>query len=397
MLTEDTNYVPLNNLDTSGANGQPNSNLIATDFWQPFPDNFQPSGSFSTPTLEEIIIVDGTEIPENFSATVSSENYRDPLIGNLAIDSDDSLMKGFLPDNEAVLEVAVSQAQEQLESFTSEEEFFDEFNQAFNLNVTSEEAQALIKNLVNGETLPKIEIVSARELNNAEGAFGEGTIYVSEELLGDNVNNPEAVTKVLLEEMGHFVDEQLSSGDSPGDEGDIFARLVRNETIAEAELATLKAEDDSATIELDGEEINLELSESRTPYTIESGDTLSQIAQNELGDGTLWTTIEKEDGTTFTEEEATTIQPGQVIYLPGEISSGEQPEPSPPDELTGNFRDDIVTIANQEWEFFDGGNLQETEEGAWQRVVEYWETPGIDNILGVDSPEEVGDSDNPWS
>ena len=41
--------------------------------------------------------------------------------------------------------------------------------------------------------------------------------------------------------------------------------------------------------------------------------------------------------------------------------------------------------------------MKETEVGAWQRVVEYWETPDIDNSLGVDSPEEVGDNDNPWS
>ena len=547
MLTEDMDFAIFNELDSSGANWQPNGNFIETNPLQ-LEDNFQSSGSFSTPELEEIIATNGTkemefqwQFPEsdltgNFNSNSAYQwnhgdpltgnfnsayqwNHGDPFTGNKAIDSDstDSTKRDVFTDSEAVLEASVFEARNQLEIFANGEDFFNELNQAFELDVSSTEAKAVIEDLASGETMPELEIVSASELDNANAAFGEETIYISEEFLSDNSDSPDAVEGVLLEEIGHFVDGKLSDNDSPGDEGDIFAQVVQDENLSEAELTTSKAEDDSATLDLDGEEINVELSESLTPYTIESGDTLSQIARDELGDGTLWTTIEREDGTTYSEAEAQQIQPGQVVYLPGsnekpptpytiesgdtlsqiardelgdgtlwttieredgttyseaeaqqiqpgqvvylpgsnekpptpytiesgdtlsqiardelgdgtlwttieredgttyseaeaqqiqpgqvvylpsEISGGEQPEPSLPDELAGNFKEEIVTIASQQWEFFDRGNLKETEENAWQRVVEYWETPDVKNPLEVDTPEEVGDGNNAWS
>lgn len=53
------------------------------------------------------------------------------------------------------------------------------------------------------------------------------------------------------------------------------------------------------------------------PYTIKAGDTLFLIAQRELGDGNRWREIMKTpNGDTFTEEEASNLRPGQVVYLP---------------------------------------------------------------------------------
>lgn len=70
--------------------------------------------------------------------------------------------------------------------------------------------------------------------------------------------------------------------------------------------------------------------DSRSAYTIKSGDTLSEIAQQKLGDSSLWREIQKEDGTTFTSEEARRLQIGQVVYLPGlddnSLSPGITPE-----------------------------------------------------------------------
>lgn len=117
-------------------------------------------------------------------------------------------------------------------------------------------AEALIQELVSGEAIPEIEVIPAVNLK-ADGAFGEDTIYLSEEFLSENAANPEAVAGVLLEEIGHYVDQELNGVDSPGD-GDIFARLVQGETIAGVELTAIKAEDDSATISLNGKEIPVE-------------------------------------------------------------------------------------------------------------------------------------------
>ncbi|WP_413167946.1 DUF2272 domain-containing protein [Capilliphycus salinus ALCB114379] len=391
-----------------------------------------------------------------------AENIFDSTIANLgeqmgvltppeepaAPDSSDSL-------NEMALELGIFRVREQLENFANDEEFLDKMEQAFDDDFSSKEASNLIQDLASGEAIPEIEIVPASELNNANGAFGEGTIYLSEEFLSENVTNLEAVEDVLLEEIGHYIDEELGSDDSEGDEGDIFAQLVQDdETIADGELDDLQDEDDSADVGLDDEEITVELAtpeypgypfiyeegenvtydsnvetwqqqmkdvwgynlavdglygpesegvtidfqedqglavdgivgpntweasfavddEPRTPYEIESGDTLSEIAEEELGDSSLWREIEKEDGTTFTEEQAITLQPGDVVYLP----TDDEP--------------DVVSIAIEEWEFFDRGELKEDEEGGWQRVAEYW-----------DSVEEYyhdltgKDTDVPWS
>jgi len=53
------------------------------------------------------------------------------------------------------------------------------------------------------------------------------------------------------------------------------------------------------------------------PYTIQAGDTLFLVAERELGDGNRWREIMKTpNGGTFTEEEARSLHPGQVVYLP---------------------------------------------------------------------------------
>ena len=308
-VTFPSDYLQLSDLqfDQSGSFSDPieagigDSNLEITQFEQAFDEIF---GSF--PPIEA-----STSTPE--SPTVSDDF--DPLIGDVS-----TLLA------EVVWDSTVSTVKEQLETFAAYEEFHDKMKLAFGDDLSSDVASALIQDLASGEAIPEIKIVPDAELNNANGAFGEGTIYLSEEFLTENVTNPEAVEGVLLEEIGHYIDKQLRSGDSRGDEGNIFAELVQDNTISGAELGDLKAEDDSTTIGFEGEKIDLELA---TPDS--------------------------------------------------------------------NFAETIATIAEEEWEFFDQGSLEETEEGAWQRVVEYWETPGLDNPLEVDKPEEVGDPDNPWS
>jgi peptidoglycan hydrolase-like protein with peptidoglycan-binding domain len=158
---------------------------------------------------------------------------------------------------ESALDAAVSDAKEQLDSFIKDEEFLDKMRLAFGENWQPQAATALLRNLASGKVMPDIEILSDAILN-ADGAFGEGTIYLSEEFLSENVGNSGAVASVLLEEIGHYIDQELNRVDSPGDEGDIFARLVRNETISDAELEVLEAEDDSTTIAFNGEAIFVE-------------------------------------------------------------------------------------------------------------------------------------------
>lgn len=53
------------------------------------------------------------------------------------------------------------------------------------------------------------------------------------------------------------------------------------------------------------------------PYTIKPGDTLFLIAEREFGDGNRWREIRKTpNGNSFTEQDVSNLQPGQVVYLP---------------------------------------------------------------------------------
>ena len=51
-------------------------------------------------------------------------------------------------------------------------------------------------------------------------------------------------------------------------------------------------------------------------YTVLQGDTLFNIAQRLLSDGSRWTEITDQNGKTFTEEEAKNLQPGVTVTVP---------------------------------------------------------------------------------
>ena len=110
------------------------------------------------------------------------------------------------------------------------------------------------------EEIPTIEIRPAAELNGANGAFAAvtNTIYLSQEYIAQNSSNPQAITNVLLEEIGHFVDAQINALDTPGDEGAIFSALAQGMQLDEPVLQSLKTQDDTVVITLDGQVIQIE-------------------------------------------------------------------------------------------------------------------------------------------
>ncbi|MFM6222949.1 MAG: hypothetical protein ACKPDM_21830, partial [Dolichospermum sp.] len=54
-------------------------------------------------------------------------------------------------------------------------------------------------------------------------------IYLSANFLA--TSTAEAISAVLLEEIGHYVDAQINQVDSAGDEGAIFAELVQGNSV----------------------------------------------------------------------------------------------------------------------------------------------------------------------
>jgi hypothetical protein len=147
----------------------------------------------------------------------------------------------------------------ELSLFASDTLFAEKMEIAFGNNADVSEFQ---NEWLNGtlKEFPDIEIRSRVEINGANGAFSTdtGKIYVAQELIDENTNHQQVITSTLLEEYGHYVDSEVNVIDSPGDEGYIFARLVQGETISDSALGVLKAENDTTTVTLDGQIIEIE-------------------------------------------------------------------------------------------------------------------------------------------
>ena len=150
-------------------------------------------------------------------------------------------------------------------AYQSLDSFFDnplQLELAFGNNYDREVANELFSAFASGDfsKIPKIEFLSNDVLGATNGAYAaeKNEIYLNERFLLAHEDNLQVIANVLIEEIGHFIDAQINTVDSAGDEGDIFARLVLGEEISPETLAQLKTEDDSKTIVLDGEEIAIE-------------------------------------------------------------------------------------------------------------------------------------------
>lgn len=159
----------------------------------------------------------------------------------------------------SVLNQGILDAQEILSSFAFQDELLGDLTIAFGDNYNQEVASQLFTAFAQGDfsAIPEIKILSNDVLEATNGAYSaqKNKIYLNERFLEENADNPQAVATLLIEEIGHFIDAQINTVDSAGDEGDIFAKLVLGEEISTETLAALKAEDDTKTIVLDGEEI----------------------------------------------------------------------------------------------------------------------------------------------
>ncbi|WP_353932772.1 hypothetical protein WJM97_09350 [Okeanomitos corallinicola TIOX110] len=157
-------------------------------------------------------------------------NYNYVLSNNLVIDSSVSL--------DATIINALDQVhllvQQRLQAFAHQPEFTEKMGLAFGIGV---EVDFLRTAWLAGDysIFPVIEIRNTEELNGANGAFSTetGRIYLAQEFISNNIDNLELAVNVLLEEIGHKVDDVLNNTDSAGDEGAIFLALVQGESLSE--------------------------------------------------------------------------------------------------------------------------------------------------------------------
>ncbi|MCL1464614.1 PA14 domain-containing protein [Argonema galeatum] len=242
-------------------------------------DGNNPLNSTDKPCLSGVSgsIETGTEIlfqpPGKSLSTGVSQPPIDisPLAGG---NSDNFILSAshVLPES-ALVEQALESGKDILTGLGKDPDFTNKMNIAFGNSWDAKVASNLVKDWLTGDfsELPKIEIRAGVEINEANGAFAaaNNTIYLSRDFLAKNAGNTEAVTSVVLEEIGHSIDSKVNVSDAAGDEGDIFARLVQGKTISADELLGLKAEDDRATITIGGKDISIEM---------------SQIAMTSIGD-----------------------------------------------------------------------------------------------------------------
>ncbi|WP_019502689.1 PA14 domain-containing protein [Pseudanabaena sp. PCC 6802] len=162
----------------------------------------------------------------------------------------------------AVLREALRITVEHLAAFATSTDFPQKMGLTFGDSLLNNQLTNLHNEWLEGDywNFPNIKILPGEQLNGAFGAFGRetNTIYLAQDYIARNAANPETISSVLLEELGHFVDSKINLNDAPGDEGAIFAALVQSGNLDNSTFQALKAKDDSATITLGEKVIQVE-------------------------------------------------------------------------------------------------------------------------------------------
>ena len=173
----------------------------------------------------------------------------------------------------------------QLIDFANKNNFWQVFDTAFGTQYNLSLAEILRLQWEAGDfsQLPQIEILDSSILGSANGAYAssENRIYLSNTFVASA--SLAAISGVLLEEIGHFVDAKINQTDSAGDEGAIFAALVQGQNLDVETLRILKAEDDHSIITLNNQQIDIEQANTTLSFPGVSGGSVTWADYN--GDG----------------------------------------------------------------------------------------------------------------
>jgi hypothetical protein len=177
--------------------------------------------------------------------------------------------------------IALTAVYEQLADFANQNNFWNIFNTAFGTNYDRSLVETIRLRWANRDfsQIPAIRVLDSG-MGNILGAYASSTdtIYLSQTLL-DTAPTSQIVA-VILEEIGHSIDNKINLSDSAGDEGKIFSALVRGINLSASDLQTLKSTNDSATILVDGKSVTVEtftvlptISVAVSPSVLENGST----------------------------------------------------------------------------------------------------------------------------
>jgi len=117
--------------------------------------------------------------------------------------------------------------------------------------------EAVIREFLENDVSIAVLLADGDAMPGAFGAFGRGlddasAIYLNREWVEGGAS-ASAITRVLVEEIGHYIDARINpSLDTPGDEGEVFACDVLNETLTAEDRQCISLEDDHASFVIDG-------------------------------------------------------------------------------------------------------------------------------------------------
>ncbi|MBO1055424.1 MAG: hypothetical protein HEQ27_02390 [Dolichospermum sp. JUN01] len=174
-----------------------------------------------------------------------------------------------------ILNSALTLTYNQLSTFAGLDNFWQVFDTAFGTQYNRSGAEILRLQWLSGDfsQVPQIEILDSSILGNANGAYASSNnqIYLSANFL--TTSTAEAISAVLLEEIGHFIDAQINQIDTPGDEGEKFSALVRGQNLTTQELDRINTENDWANITVGGKQVAVE---QNTPIVLTVTTTADQ-------------------------------------------------------------------------------------------------------------------------
>ncbi|OBU77676.1 Calx-beta domain-containing protein [Cylindrospermopsis raciborskii] len=169
-----------------------------------------------------------------------------------------------------------------LQAFSLSDKFWQSIDTAFGTTYNRTIAELLRGKWQKGDfsDLPPIQIVDSAVLSGGKGAYSqkENRIYLSIDLIG----NVESISKVIIEEIGHYVDAQINQVDSPGDEGGIFAALVQDEVLSANVLAQLRNENDGGWLEVNGQNLEVEYNNPTVSLSLTSPSTVTEDGPQNL-------------------------------------------------------------------------------------------------------------------
>jgi len=135
--------------------------------------------------------------------------------------------------------------------------------------------------------LPEFRLVEGSAMEGLAGAYSpqgsSGLILLNRAWF--SAADDASVLAVLTEELGHHLDQQFNSSDTPGDEGQLFAALLLGLPLGASQRAAILAENDSVILRIGGSTISAETATTPATATILSVIDNTGVILGPVADG----------------------------------------------------------------------------------------------------------------